>query len=215
MVRCTPMARDIWEDNKELIKMKNQIQHFLGWRRLARQFCCWAIALGCWFGVMPMAQAALDNDRLDGNIFVIYAGNGSLVPTNETLAQAQSRNRPVMLVFFVDDSKDCKEFAITVSRIQEAYGRRASILPINVDSLTLLEVANATDPLSPATYYQGGVPQIVILDQNGQVRFDHLGVVPYETLDRVFREVFDLSTPKQAEQLQRRAYNEFNTELAP
>lgn len=209
------MAGDIWEDNKELIRIESRSQLFLGWHCLTQAFCCLAIALGCWFSIVPTAQAALDNDRLDGNIFVIYAGNGSLVPTNETVAQAQSLHRPVMLVFYVDDSKDCKEFAITVSRVQEAYGRRASILPINVDSLTLAEGAIATDPTKPQAYYKGGVPQIVILDQEGQVQFDHLGVVPFETIDVVFRNVFDLAAPSPAEQLQRRAYNEFNTELAP
>ena len=36
----------------------------------------------------PMgAWASLDNDRYDGNIFALYAGNGSLVPPRITLAE--------------------------------------------------------------------------------------------------------------------------------
>lgn len=171
-------------------------------------------------GALP-AQAALDNDRFDGNIFVVYAGNGSLVPVHETLTQAQAKHRPVLLVFYVDDSSDCKAFAITVSRVQEAYGRRASVLPINVDSLPLgIGVDRPPGQQNAdalATYYRGGVPQVLIFDGEGQVRFDHVGIVPYETLDGVFREVFDLQSPDVESEppLQRRDYNEFNAELTP
>ncbi|MGB0560541.1 MAG: thylakoid membrane photosystem I accumulation factor [Spirulinaceae cyanobacterium] len=185
--------------------------------------CCLLLIVSCgwWMGTMP-AQAALNNDRFDGNIFVVYAGNGSLVPVHETLTRAQSKHRPVLLVFYIDDSSDCKSFAITVSRVQEAYGRRASILPLNVDSLSLAATGGEQAPAqpsvnSPASYYRGGVPQVVIFDGEGQVRFDHLGIVPYETLDAVFRDIFDLQSPERdAEQpLQRRDYNEFNAELTP
>ncbi|NEO86137.1 MAG: thioredoxin family protein [Spirulina sp. SIO3F2] len=187
---------------------------------LVRWLCCLLLVVGCWgFGSFSTAHAALDNDRFDGNIFVLYAGNGSLVPVHETLTQAQTQHRPVLLVFYVDDSLDCKAFAITVSRIQEAYGRRASILPINVDALPIAGQAattNDADLLPVAPYYRGGVPQAVILDGSGNVRFDQLGIVSFETLDTVFRDVFDLDQPEaDVPQLQRRAYNEFNTELTP
>ncbi|NBD32643.1 MAG: thioredoxin family protein, partial [Cyanobacteria bacterium] len=38
------------------------------------------VALACWLWLMPSAIAGLDDDRYDGNIFALYAGNGSLVP---------------------------------------------------------------------------------------------------------------------------------------
>ena len=76
---------------------------------------------------MPSASASIDNDRLDGNIFVVYAGNGSLVPPQLTLAESLNRQTPAILVFYLDDSRDCKQFAFIVSRIQEFYGRATSI----------------------------------------------------------------------------------------
>ncbi len=165
----------------------------------------------CFIGLPATAAASIDNDRYDGNIFVLYAGNGSLVPVHETLAQAQGQERPTMLTFYVDDSSDCKQFAIVVSRLQEFYGRRASFLPISVDEINPSE---SFGPLDAGYYYdQQGVPQTVILDGEGTVRFNATGVVPYEAMDRVFREIFDL--PVQVEKdFERRSYNEFNTELA-
>jgi len=168
------------------------------------------ISLLCWFSLSPTALAGINDDRYDGNIFVLYAGNGSLVPVKETLAQAFSQGRPTMLTFYVDDSQDCKQFAIVVSRLQEFYGRRTSFLPISVDALN---PETTPTPMDPAYYYREGVPQTVIFDQNGQVRFDQTGTVSYETLDRVFRGIFDLPA-KTTKDFQRRSYNEFNTELA-
>ena len=59
---------------------------------------------------IPSALAALDDDRFDGNIFALYAGNGSLVPPRVTLTESMNQGRPSLLVFFLDDSKDCKKY---------------------------------------------------------------------------------------------------------
>lgn len=81
------------------------------------------------------ALAGIDDDRYDGNIFVVFAGNGSLVPPRLNLVQTLQREMPAIIVFYVDDSSDCKQFSLVVSRIQEFYGRAASIIPVRVDAL--------------------------------------------------------------------------------
>ncbi|MBF2098511.1 MAG: thioredoxin family protein, partial [Gloeomargaritaceae cyanobacterium C42_A2020_066] len=59
--------------------------------------------------VVPAAEAGLKDDRYDGNIFALYAGNGSLVPPRVTLADALGRpDRATVLVLYLDDSQDCK-----------------------------------------------------------------------------------------------------------
>ncbi|MBE9072841.1 thioredoxin family protein, partial [Microcystis sp. LEGE 08355] len=78
----------------------------------------------------PSAYAGIDDDRLDGNIFVVYAGNGSLVPPRLNLAETFQRKIPAIIVYYLDDSSDCKRFAAIVSRFQEFYGRAASIIPV-------------------------------------------------------------------------------------
>jgi len=159
----------------------------------------------------PAAYANLNDDKYDGNIFVLYAGNGSLVPPRMTLAQSLKRDKPSILAFYVDDSRDCKEFAIVVSRLQEYYGRAASFITVDVDSLPL---KSSYDPSEEGYYYEGVVPQTVILDQEGKVVFNEKGQVKFEAVDDVLREVFDLLPRSESVELKRRSFNEFNTELS-
>ncbi len=158
----------------------------------------------------PVAWAGIDDDRYDGNIYVVYAGNGSLVPPPLNFAESRDREIPIILVYYVDDSSDCKKFSIVVSRIQKFYGRAASILPITVDSIPLK--ANYS-PEELGYYYRGFVPQTVILDRQGEVVFDEQGQIPYEEIDDVLREVFDLLPRSESVELKRRSFNEFNYEL--
>ena len=81
------------------------------------------------------AIAGIDDDRYDGNIFVVYAGNGSLVPPAQTLEQTLAEHKPAILTFYVENSSDCKQYAIVVSQLQAFYGRATEIIPINVDAI--------------------------------------------------------------------------------
>lgn len=156
------------------------------------------------------ALADISDDRYDGNIFVVYAGNGSLVPPRLTLSESLKRKMPALLVFYVDDSSDCKQYAIVVSRLQEYYGRAASLIPISVDAIP---VKSTYTPEEPGYYYQGIVPQTVLLNQKGEVVFNGKGQVKFEEVDDVLREVFDLLPRSESVELKRRSFNEFNTEL--
>ena len=158
----------------------------------------------------PPALAGIDDDRYDGNVYVVYAGNGSLIPPPLDFAESRDREMPIILVYYVDDSRDCKKFSIVVSRIQKFYGRAASIIPITVDSIPLK--ANYS-PEELGYYYQGFVPQTVIIDQKGKVVFDGQGQISYEEIDDVLREVFDLLPRSESIELKRRSFNEFNYEL--
>ena len=158
------------------------------------------------------ALAGLTDDRYDGEIFALYAGNGSLVPPKIKLKDSFNLHKPVLLVFYNDDSSDCKQFSAVVSQLQAFYGRAADFMPIRVDSLPVKETF---DPTEPGYYYKGYVPQTVVFDQSGKVVFDGKGNVAYENVDDVFRTVFDLLPRSQSTALKRRSVNEVNTELVP
>ena len=161
------------------------------------------------FSTSP-ALADINDDRYDGNIFVVYAGNGSLVPPRLTLPQSLKREMPALLVFYVDDSSDCKQYAIVVSRLQKYYGRAASFIPISVDAIP---VKSTYTPEQPGYYYEGIVPQTVLLNQKGEVVFNGKGQVKFEEVDDVLREVFDLLPRSESVELKRRSFNQFSTEL--
>lgn len=189
---------------------KSLIRH-LGTRLIAHCLLGLVATLGCLLLLgTPSALASLNDDKFDGNIFVLYAGNGSLVPSRVSLAESMKREKPALLVFYVDDSSDCKQYSIVVSQLQEPYGRAATFIPVNIDSLP---VKSKYEPTEPGYYYKGLVPQTVLIDQKGKVVLDETGQLPYERVDDVFREVFDLLPRSQSVELKRRIFNEFNTEL--
>ena len=183
------------------------------WRRvIANALLTVVVGLSCLLLIgTPPALAGLNDDNFDGNIFVLYAGNGSLVPPKLSLAESMKQKRPTLLVFFVDDSKDSKQYASVVSRVQEFYGRAASLIPINVDAIPL---KSTYSPQEPGYYYKGFVPQTVVFDQSGKVVLDAKGIIPYEQIDDVFREVFDLLPRTESAGLRRRQINEFSGELS-
>jgi hypothetical protein len=183
--------------------------YFKSW--LVRVVVTIAIALPLIFMNINPALAGIDDDRYDGNVFVLYAGNGSLVPPRISLADSLKTQRPSLLVFYVDDSSECKKFAGIVSQLQGFYGKAASFIPVTVDSLI---PGTKYLPSEPGYYYTGGVPQITIIDGNGKVRLNEKGQVPFEQVDDTFREVFNLLPRSESIVLKQRSFNEFNSELA-
>ncbi|MEM6835756.1 MAG: thylakoid membrane photosystem I accumulation factor [Cyanobacteria bacterium P01_C01_bin.120] len=184
---------------------------------MARQLLQWrqwllvGLAIACfWMVSTPYAWAGLDDDRYDGNIFALYAGNGSLVPPRVTLRQSLQSNKPALVVFYVDDSADCKRFSSVVSQLQAPYGRVANFVPVMADSVPL---NSEFTPTEPGYYFEGSVPQTLVFDQEGQVRLNEVGMVSYETIDDVMRQVFDLLPRSESEELRRRPINEVNSEL--
>lgn len=178
------------------------------WQRLVS--CL--LVLGCLFLLgMPSALAGIKDDHFDGNIFVLYSGNGSLVPPKVTLAASLKSDRPTLLVFYVDDSSDCKQYAPVVSRLQSLYGRAADFIAINVDTMP---PKSSYDPTEPGYYYEGVVPQVIVFNQSGNMVLNKKGQVPLEQIDDTLREVFDLLPRSESLELKRRRVNEFSTEIA-
>jgi hypothetical protein len=97
-----------------------------------------------------------------------------------------------------------------VSALQRPYGRAASFIPVNIDSLRL---KSTYTPAEPGYYYEGLVPQTVLIDQKGKVVLNETGQLSYEQVDDVFRNVFDLLPRSESVELRRRMVNEFSTEL--
>lgn len=171
---------------------------------------CSLIAIATLLSLTPSAWAGLEDDRFDGDIFALYAGNGSLVPPRVKLATSIKQGKPALLVFYTDDSRDSKAHALAISRVQGSYGRVIDILPVRVDSLP---VKDKFDPTEEGYYYKGFVPQTIVFDQSGKVVLNETGIIPFEQIDDVFRNVFDLLPRSQSVTLKRRAVNEVNTEL--
>ena len=156
------------------------------------------------------ALADLNDDNYDGNIFALYAGNGSIVPPKFSLAQSLRQHKPTLLVFYVDDSRDSKKFSSVVSQLQAPYGRVANFVAVAADSFPFKDSYEKTES---GYYFKGAVPQTVLFDAAGNVVLDEVGQVSYEKLDDKMREIFDLLPRTESAELRRRPINEVNGEL--
>jgi hypothetical protein len=153
---------------------------------------CLTIALTC--NSQPVA-AKLTDDAYDGNIFALYGGNGSIVPPRMTLSQSLQQGRAAMLVFYVDDSADCKRFSPILNLAQGLYSKNLSLIAVPVDSLNVQRLGQSPQSLTPldeAYYYRGAVPQTVLISGEGQVSFDQEGLFGFEELDVAIRDLLGL-----------------------
>ncbi|MFM2158540.1 MAG: hypothetical protein RLZZ124_1014, partial [Cyanobacteriota bacterium] len=128
-------------------------------QRLAALALSLLAALTALTAVAPAALAARDTNSYDGNIYALYAGNGSLVPPRSTLAEALAEHRPIVLGFYLDDSAASKQYAVVFNELQRLWGRTAELILLPTDPLQNRPGQGAGDP---ATYWHGEIPQVVV-----------------------------------------------------
>lgn len=160
--------------------------------------------------VVSPVQAVLNDDRYDGNIYALYAGNGSLVPPSNTLGESLADGRTAVIVYYLDDSAASKRFAPVVSELQRLWGRRIDLLPLTTDPLQGRESTGADDP---AHYWHGVIPQVVVIDPKGRVVFDENGQVPLKSINEGISLATGLPTPDLPELNQEGSFNEVNIEV--
>lgn len=153
------------------------------------------------------AWASLDNDRYDGNIFALYAGNGSLVPPRLTLADALADHRVTLLVYYLDDSAVSKRFAGVVSELQRVWGNSIELIPLVTDPLQGRVDAGPSDPLH---YWRGVIPQVVVLGPEGQVVLDAPGQVEIDTIHAALSKATGLPLPPSSSERRMTSFNELN-----
>ena len=167
------------------------------------------IAAGlCLLLLASPSDAARDTDSYDGNIFALYAGNGSLVPPATTLKDALAKERTSVIVFYLDDSSTSKIFAPVVSELQRLWGREVDLLPFTTDAF---QGDNSQDPADPATYWHGTIPQVVVINGEGKVLLDQDGQVPLEAINAAISTATGIEAPAQGSTTI--SFNELNTEV--
>ncbi|MEM9137272.1 MAG: thylakoid membrane photosystem I accumulation factor [Cyanobacteria bacterium P01_F01_bin.42] len=180
-------------------------------KKVLSAICVCLIVVGVAFGGDRPAWANFDDDHFDGNIFALYAGNGSIIPPKVTLKDSFESDRPTLLTFYTEDSRDCKDFASVVSQLQAYYGKVSDIIAISAD---MLASDQSYSPSEPGFYYKNFLPQTILFDSKGEIVFDELGTVPFEAVDDRYREIFDLLPREESVELKRRPLNEVNASLA-
>ena len=175
-------------------------------RLLPRVLCCVVVLL---LLVSP-AQAVLNDDNYDGNIYALYAGNGSLVPPANTLEDTLADQRTAVIVYYLDDSAVSKRFAPVVSELQRLWGRGIDLLPLTIAPLQGRQPTGAADP---ASYWRGQIPQVVVIDPNGEVVFDQEGQVSLGSINDAISRATGLPAPELPAINQEGSFNEVNIEV--
>ena len=120
------------------------------------------------------ALAGKNDDLYEGNnIFILYGGNGAIIQPRTTLEESKKRSQPVMLFFYVNDSRDAKQMSPVVSQLQVNYEKQVNFIAINADAFV-----GFPEQKEARKYYQGKVPHMLIFDRTGKLTYSALGVRP-------------------------------------
>ena len=184
-------------------------------RRTLGMFVALLLLLAVGLGLGSPAKASLNDDRYDGNIFALYAGNGSLVPPRSSLALALEQHRVAVVVYYLDDSSVSKRFAPVVSELQRLWGNNVELIPLVTDPLQPggKAAAGALPVGDPSRYWSGLIPQVVVFDRQGQVVFDASGQVEVDAINGAVSQATGLPLPAPSGLGSTRSFNELNSEV--
>ena len=157
------------------------------------------------------ANAYRDTNSYDGNIFPIYAGNGAIVPPKTSLKDALKNKRVSILFFYLDDSSDSKAMAPVISGLDLIWRENIDIIALTTDELQNEEKSDL--PTEPNFYWNGLIPQTIILDSNGQVKFDKNGMVDFGDLNKIISESTGLESDENSS-FTVEAFNEYNSTIS-
>ena len=152
-------------------------------------------------------NSARDTDSYDGNIYPIYAGNGSLVPPPSSLSESLKNERTSVLVFYLDDSATSKQFAPVVSGIKLLWSSSVDLIPLSIDELDNNDQKTFKDA---GYYWHGNIPQTVIIDGKGNVLLDEEGQVSFDQINDAISKATGLEKPDF--DLTVKSFNEYNSE---
>ena len=157
-----------------------------------------------------IAGASLTNNNYDGNIYALYAGNGSLVPPRSSLGQALAERRPAVVVYYLDDDSASKQFAPVVSELQRLWGNSIELIPLVTDPL---QNRPEQGPSDPAHYWHGRIPQVVVFSPEGRVLLDQEGQVPLDAINDAVSQATGITIPEEFRRSTTVTINELNAEV--
>jgi len=153
------------------------------------------------------ANASRDSNSYDGNIFPIYAGNGSIVPSQTTLEESLKNKRVSVLFFYLDDSSDSKAMAPIISGLDLIWRNNIDIIAQTTDELQDKKKSDLRN--EPNHYWNGLIPQTIIINSDGEVKYDQNGMINIDELNKVIGELkgIDINDTKFSVE----SFNEYNS----
>ncbi len=153
------------------------------------------------------ANASRDTDSYDGNIFPIYAGNGAIVPPQTTLEESLKNQRVSVLFFYLDDSSDSKAMAPIIAGLDLIWRNNIDLIALTTDQLQ--SASSKTDSKQPNYYWNGLIPQTIILNSKGEIKFDKNGLVNIDDLNKIIGELKGIDINETSFSVE--SFNEYNS----
>ena len=168
-----------------------------------------AISILLFFSLSFTANASRETDSYDGNIFPIYAGNGSLVPPQTSLKESLKNERISILFFYLDDSSDSKALAPLISGLDLIWRNNIDIIALTTDEL---QEKNSKDKNQESYYWNGNIPQTVIIDGKGNIKFDQDGPFEIDEANKVISKTLGLDSDINSFSIE--SFNEYNSQIS-
>ena len=151
-------------------------------------------------------NASRTTDSYDGNIFPIYAGNGSIVPPQTSLKESIENERISILFFYLDDSADSKAVVPIISGLDLIWRNNIDIIALTTDELQGKEFKNTKEE---GYYWNGYIPQTVLIDDEGNIRYDKNGLIDIDEINKIIGEIKGIDIEDTSFSIE--SFNEYNS----
>ena len=151
-------------------------------------------------------NASRTTDSYDGNIFPIYAGNGSIVPPQSTLKEAIENKRISILFFYLDDSADSKAVVPIISGLDLIWRNNIDIIALTTDELQGKEFKDIKEE---GYYWNGYIPQTVLLDGKGNIKYDKNGLIDIDEINKIIGQIKGIDIEDTSFSVE--SFNEYNS----
>ena len=154
-------------------------------------------------------NAARTTDSYDGNIFPIYAGNGSIVPPQTSLKESIENERISLLFFYLDDSADSKALVPIISGLDLIWKNNIDIIALTTDELQG-KVFN--DKKEEGYYWNGYIPQTVLINPKGYVEYDKNGLIDIDEINKIIGNIKGIDIKDTSFSIE--SFNEYNSTIS-
>ena len=151
-------------------------------------------------------NASRTTDSYDGNIFPIYAGNGSIVPPQTSLKESIENERISILFFYLDDSSDSKAVVPIISGLDLIWRNNIDIIALTTDELQGKDFKNTKEE---GYYWNGYIPQTVLIDGKGNIKYDKNGLIDIDEINKIIAEIKGIDIEDTSFSIE--SFNEYNS----
>ena len=151
-------------------------------------------------------NASRTTDSYDGNIFPIYAGNGSIVPPQTSLKESIENERISILFFYLDDSADSKLVVPIISGLDLIWRNNIDIIALTTDELQGREFTNTEEE---GYYWNGYIPQTVLIDGEGNIKYDKNGLIDIDEINKIIGDIKGIELEDTSFSVE--SFNEYNS----